>query len=331
MLHVATLSSEREKLQQQERKQSALEGVTLTSVAVARGVVPPVPTFRNSEGLAALVQKKLFRSLSEVGVDGVLIAGSVGEGPTLEPDVREELIALAVETLPDRAVVVGCTGGTVDRALSESRKAADLDAGVALVLPPYYYRYSPAEVTRFFLDVAEASPLPILAYHIPSMTGNPITASTADSIAEHPNVVGIKDSAGDLVSFLSTHRRFAGDDFRVFQGAAPLVPASLAAGCPDTMCTVTGIFPQLEHQLREAIAAGDTGTIVDVSRRICSVVELFRSEPHTLPVNVRAIAQLVGLGERGPSGLFDEPDERRVEQLAHGLDAIGLRSAGGAP
>ena len=264
------------------------------------------------------------------GVDGVLVAGTVGEGPILEPALREELIALAVEALRGRYVVVGCSGETVTHVVSKSTQAADLGAGVALVLPPYYFRHSPAELTRFFLDVAEASPLPILAYHIPSITGNPINAFTADQIAKHPNIVGIKDSGGDLVSFLSMYRRLASDNFRVFQGVAPLVPTSLASGCSDTMCTVSGLFPDLEYRLRTALSTGDSIAVSNISKSICSVVEIFRSGPYALPVNVRAVAHLIGLVEHSPSGSFHEPDEHHVAELAQGLAAVGLNSTGNA-
>jgi dihydrodipicolinate synthase/N-acetylneuraminate lyase len=162
-------------------------------------------------------------------------------------------------------------------------------------------------------------------YHIPAVTGNPFSVATVERLSLHPNVVGIKDSGGDFVRFLQLQRNLDSDEFAVFQGVAALVGPSLLAGCRNSMCTVTSLLPQPEMELREAIASADLARVQILMHQISAVTELFRVGSCPLPVNFKAIAELLGLGPGQPHDPALQPDSDHIAVLAQGLAELGIR------
>ncbi len=300
----------------------------MTRPGLPGGVVPPIPTFLDGEQLDGAHQRALLDRLYAAGVDGVLTLGSAGEGPALDDPVRSEAITVAVEAMQGRPVVVGCSGQTARAVGRQIAVAADLGASSALVLPPFYFTLSQDSMVRYFLEVADHAAVPILLYHIPGMTGNPFAIPTIERLAEHPRVAGIKDSQGDFIRFLQLHRRLAGEEFIVFQGVAALVGPSLLAGCEDAMCTVTALFPEPELSMRAAIAARDLETVRHLMHRISAVTELFRLGSYPLPSNIKAIADLVGIGPGRPHDPALTPDDSHRDQLAAGLAELGFLPKG---
>lgn len=307
-----------------------MEGMELALIQaeLPRRIVPPIPTLLDGRGLAVAHQRAMLDRLCEAGVDGVLTLGTVGEGAVLDDDVRRAAVATAVEAMGDRSVVVGCSGQTADAIVAQIEAAAGLGAAAALVLPPFYFQLSQEALVRLFSEIASRSSLPVMLYHIPGMTGNPFEIDTVQRLAEHPGVVGIKDSGGDFVRFLQLHRLLSSDDFVVFQGVAPLIGPSLLAGCDDTMCTVTALFPKPEMRLRAAIEASDLATVASLMRHISQITELFRLGSHPIPANVKAIIQLLGMGPGRPHEPAITPDETHRDRLAVGLRQLGLMEGG---
>ncbi len=288
-------------------------------------VVPPVPTFLDrTGGLAQAPMQHRIESLYDAGVDGVLVLGSAGEGPAVEEGVRDRAVAVAVGAMQQRLVVVGCGAQTTESTVRQLSKAMDSGAGAGLVLPPFYYGLSQDQLMRFFVDVADRSPLPILLYHIPGSTGNPFAVETVERLAQHPNVAGIKDSQGDFVRFLELHRRVGSDEFAIFQGVAGLVGPSLMHGFGQAMCTVTALAPGIERRMRQALSAGDLATAGDLSRRIAAVAELFRSGPYPLPVNMKLVSEMLGIGTSYPHDPAVICDEGHRDRLRKGVAELGL-------
>lgn len=263
---------------------------------IPRGVVPPVPTFLTGTGLDAKHLSSLVARVAESGADGVLVLGTAGEGPALDPSIRNASIECASAVMADRAVVAGCAGHTARETLVRIGEAATAGASAVLVMPPYFYRHPQSSIVAYYTAVADGSDLPVLLYNIPAMTGNSIEVASVRVLAEHPNVVGVKESSGDFPRYVSLADEFASESFVVFQGVAGLVGASLAVGETDTMCTVTGLVPELEMRLRSAVAAGATVEARLESHAIAAVATLFNTGSAPLPVNLKAVANLLGLG-----------------------------------
>lgn len=291
-----------------------------------RGAVPPIPTFLKDGQFDRASQESLLLGLRSAGLDGVLTLGTVGEGPVLSGEVRHEAIVEAVRCFGEGRVIAGCFGQTPGAVLDQIRAAADSGAAAALALPPYYFGLPQRTLLTYYQEIADAAPLPILLYHIPKLTGNPLEPELLGSLAAHPNIVGMKDSGGDLMRFLRLRQSLASDDFVVFQGVAALVGPTLIAGASDTMCTVSALLPRHERSLRQAILQGDGAAFGDPLRLIALVADLFRRLPYPIPATFKAVAHLLGLGPLETHLPALSPDESELRFLRQELDAMGVFS-----
>ncbi len=163
---------------------------------------------------------------------GLVVLGSNGEFILLEEDEKVTLVAKVRELLvPEKKVVAGTGRESTQATIRLTRAVARAGADAALVLTPHYYKNSmtDAALERFYLDVAEASPIPVLLYNMPRNTGLNLTPAVVSRLAGHPNIVGIKDSGGDITQ-IAEYRRLAPPEFDVFAGSAGFLLATLALG-----------------------------------------------------------------------------------------------------
>lgn len=184
--------------------------------------------------------------LWDLGIRGFLLGGSTGEGPYLEPGERRSLTESARATLGGRAfLMVGVAAETVRQAERLAREAADGGADALLVLTPTTLaRRVPAAPLEFFRRVADAAPLPVLLYSVPSVTAFALPEETVLELAGHPNVVGMKDSGGDPVRL---QRLLAGlpETFFLFNGSSQALTLSLAAGAYGAITASANYAPRL--------------------------------------------------------------------------------------
>src|SRR3954464_14287656 len=133
------------------------------------------------------------------GSNALVPCGTTGESATLSRDEHRELIATAVRVSNGRVpVIAGCGSYSTTAAIELVRAAADVGADSALVVVPYYNKPSQAGLAAHFTAVADASPLPIIVYNVPSRTVADISVETLAEVAKHPKIAGIKDATGNL-------------------------------------------------------------------------------------------------------------------------------------
>jgi 4-hydroxy-2-oxoglutarate aldolase len=166
------------------------------------GVHPPIPTPFDGRGDVALdrLRENLAR-WCETELAGFAVLGSNGEGVHLNEQEKGAVLRAAREAIPPDRLFIAGTGEQSTRTTIElTLRAADLGADAALVTPPHYYRpmMDTAALERHYLALADASPIPVLLYNMPAYTGIDLTAAQVLRLAEHPNIVGIKDSSGHL-------------------------------------------------------------------------------------------------------------------------------------
>lgn len=279
---------------------------------IPTGVVPPLPTFLTEDGdLDHEAQRRLLARVLDAGVDGVVMLGTSGEGPVLPSSVRRATLAAAQDVCADRApFLVGCVGHTVDQALAQIQEASEHDAGGVLLLPPFYFNIDQQALVRHCATVARRSPVPVVLYHIPALTGVGYALETVQELAAEPNVVGLKDSDRDLVYHAAVRRTTADAEFVVFQGAAPMLLPSAGLGTTDTICPVTALVPGWEYEMREAFADCDMEAARGHADRITAMAELFNLPGAPMPSNFKAVADALGLGSsRSHEPLFDVSKE----------------------
>jgi len=196
------------------------------------GVFPPIPTpFVDGE----VAHDKLSENIvkwNQTGPAGYVVLGSNGENIYLSEAEKRAVIVTAREAIPSNKLLIVGTGRESTKLTIESTwTAADLGAdGVLIVTPSYYKGQMTSEALyRHYISVAEASPIPIVIYNVPKFTGLNIAATLVARLAEHPKIVGIKDSAGDIDQLVDIIR-LAPQDFEVLVGNAPAYYSALGVG-----------------------------------------------------------------------------------------------------
>jgi len=236
--------------------------------------------------------ERFTRSLVEAGVHGLFPGSSVGEFPSLTPEQNRTVVRTVAATAEeDTTVIAGCCDTGVDRVLANVDAARRAGADAAVVVTPYYLETTQRGIRDFFETVADGADLPLLLYNIPGLTGNRLAVETVERLAEREQIVGLKDTSGDL-AYQYEAVTVTPDDFLVFQGATGAANASLNLGVDGLIAGPANVFPRAMAELYEAHGRRDTATVDRLTREVVLPVVSATSGVPT----AAAIKYLVGLG-----------------------------------
>lgn len=210
------------------------------------GIYPPIPTPFDADGRVATdALTENLRTWNQYGLRGYVVLGSNGEQVLLNERERPQVLETARVAIPsDKLMIVGTGCQSTVATVELTQQAARIGADAALVLSPYYYkgRMTPEVLLRHFHTVADSSPIPVILYNMPACTGIDLNAETVATIAEHENIIGIKDSGGNVVK-MGDMRRLAGRDFQVLAGSASFLLPALSVGAVGGVLALANIAP----------------------------------------------------------------------------------------
>ena len=211
------------------------------------GIFPPIPTPFNSRGeIAAQALKKNLGYWNGFALRGFVVLGSNGEFVFLSEQEKLKVLETARTAVPSNKLLIAGTGcqGTQET-IELTKKAAASGANAALVLTPSYYkgRMTSEALVRHYHTVADASPIPILIYNMPACTGIDLDAATIAAIAAHPNIIGLKDSGGNVVK-MGDIRWLVGPEFQVLAGSASFLLPALSVGAVGGVLALANIAPE---------------------------------------------------------------------------------------
>lgn len=202
--------------------------------------------------------EELIEAVIESGFAGLLVAGSTGEGALLTENQYRDMVSFAVAAAGHRLqVVAGALGPSGPQSLRSLQVAAELGADSGLVISPYYFKRGEVDLVAYFAALADESPLPLIVYNFPGTTGQRITSGEIARLAPHEQIVGYKDSNGDLSSLHQVVVDCGDRDFRVFQGLATLSYVSLCIGVDGVFSATANIIPKLDAEIFKTYRAGD--------------------------------------------------------------------------
>jgi 4-hydroxy-2-oxoglutarate aldolase len=214
------------------------------------GVMPPVPTTFDSAGeFDGGRVKENIAKLNAYGLAGYVILGSNGEYVYLDENEKIAAIKAAREATPSDKLLIAGTGTESTRAtLRLTLAAADLGADAAIIITPAYYKNAMTgdAMIKHFSAIADASPIPVILYNMPAYAGIDMSVDTIMKLAAHPNIIGVKESSGNLikiaemVQLTGTHKL----DFSVFAGSASFLLATLTVGGVGGVVALANIAPQ---------------------------------------------------------------------------------------
>jgi len=226
------------------------------------------PTHRTQRAVDFEALSQFTRKLVNAGVDGLFPGSSIGEFPSFTMMQNRKIVESVVEVADGQAAVLaGCSDTSVDEILTNIDAANEAGADAGVVVSPYYLGTTQIGLERFFTTIADESPLPILLYQIPQLTGNGLSVDLVASLSEHDTIVGLKDTSGNL----TYHHRVINatpDDFAVFQGATELATASLDAGANGFIAGPANVFPESMVALYDAYNCGDLDKARQLMRQI---------------------------------------------------------------
>ena len=302
-----------------------------------RGVFAPVVSpFDPATGdLARDPFVRTVRAHLAAGLAGVLVAGSSGEAALLDEAERRSLVAWAREAAGQAPVLAGVGGESTRVTVRRAREAADAGADAVLVVAPHYYarRMTDDALADHFTAVADASPRPVLLYNIPVYAHLVLSPDLVARVAHHPNVAGMKDSAGDL-AVLARYLEARSPGFAVLTGHAGTFDTALGMGVDGGILAAALFAPGLTLAVAEARGRGDDAAAAAAQ---AALAPLARDVVAAIgPPGLKCAMDLVGLAggpPRPPLRACDAAERARVAALltAAGLTGVGLTGATAAP
>jgi 4-hydroxy-tetrahydrodipicolinate synthase len=287
--------------------------------AVLTAMVTP---FRDDYSLDLDGAQELARHLLDHGSDGLVVAGSTGEAPTLSHDEKADLWRAVIEAAEGKGKVI-CGTGTYDTAdtIELTRVAEELGADGALVVTPYYNKPPQRGLVAHFTRVAESVDLPLIVYNIPGRTATRIEHDTLLQLAAVPNIVAVKDSTGDLDG-MSKLVREAPADFELYSGDDWATFAVMCLGGVGIISVASHLVGERISEMVELVTTGDVPAGRKIHEELSPVyAALFMTSN---PIPLKAAMELTGRPV-GPPRLPlvpATPDER--ERLRKALEDAGL-------
>jgi len=292
------------------------------------GVIVPLTTPFDLEtgDVAPVALRQAARDLLGRGVHGVVVAGTTGEGPLLDEEEKVRLIEWLREIVPEDRWLIAGTGAEATRAavrLSERAAAAGADA--VLVRPPSYFGLvlSPTALADYYVRIADASPVPLIVYNMPKYTHVMLHESVLRALADHEQVIGFKDSSGDLK--VMANYRAAAPRLKALVGSGSQFYPALELGADGGVLAIACFAADRCLALYHAFRAADRRAAGAAQERLTPLAREIVGE---LGVpGVKAAMDLVGL----PGGPARSPlaplDARQRAHVADLLAAAGLKAA----
>ena len=245
------------------------------------GIIAPLITPLSADRLDTAGLERLVEHVLSGGVGGLFILGTSGEGPSLGHTLKRELIQRTAALVQRRVpVIVGISSTSLDDSVSIARFAADCGLAAVASTPPFYYPLGQAAVADWFEQLADRVPLPLLLYNYPAMTKIEIQPDTVRRLMDHPGIVGIKDSSGDLAYFRSLCELSGSrTDWSIFMGPEEKLLEAVRLGAGGGICAGANVFPRLFVELFDAAVERDDSRVAELQREVARVAdELYTPE-----------------------------------------------------
>lgn len=290
------------------------------------GIFPAIATpFADDELDVKSLQANVARYM-QTGLAGILVLGSNGEAPLLDADEAFRAAAAARERVPsDRTLIVGAGEESTRTTIAAVKRAARAGADVVLVRTPAYFK---AQLTtevfvRHYTEVADASPVPVLPYNVPSLTGIRLAAEAVARLASHPNIPGVKDSSGDLTQ-IADLVAMTPPGFKVLVGSAPTLYASVCVGASGAIVAAACVIPELVVELFDLSRAGRHQDALALQRRITPLAKLVTSA-HGVP-GLKAAMDAAGYAGGAPRRPLPPATPQAREAIRAQLAALGIEA-----
>ncbi len=230
------------------------------------GIFPPIPTPFIKENVAYDKLASNVERWNNTGLKGFVVLGSNGEYVSLSEEEKRAVVDTVVQSAADEMWVIAGTGcESTAETLRLTEDCAQLGADAALVVSPHYYgsRMNEAALVKHYTAIADQSSIPILLYNVPKFTHLNLAAGLVARLSEHPNIIGLKDSAGNVIQ-LGEILNAVAKDFNVLVGTAGVLFGALTIGCVGGINALANVAPEQCVAILEQVKAGN----LDAARQL---------------------------------------------------------------
>ena len=276
------------------------------TIFTGMGTAIITPMNENSIDYEAL--GRLIEFQIENGINAIVVMGTTGENATIEPEDQKKVIAYTVEKVAKRVPVIAGTGtNNTDHVLHNTRNACEVGADAILVVTPYYNKATQNGLYKHFTTIADASTVPMIVYNVPGRTGCNLLPKTVARLAEHPNIVGIKEATGNMAQMVEI-MQLCGDKIDVYSGEDALTVPMMAMGAAGTISVLSNVCPKESVAMTDACKAGDFKTAAALQCKLLPLINCLFSQVNPIPV--KAAVAAMGICEdylRLPLTNMEEP------------------------
>ena len=258
------------------------------------------------------------------GMDGVLVAGSSGESALLDDPDRRALLTWARERVPsEKWLLAGIGSESTRQTIARARDAKELGADAALIVSPHYFlkRMTQAALTAHFRAVADASPLPVMLYNIPVYAHVVMSPEFVHEMAQHENVIGMKDSAGNL-PVLAEYLGAQSETFRVLTGSGATAVPALTAGVKGAILAIALYAGPLVRRMVDLFAAGSIDDATALQDKLKPLAMDIAGAMG--PAGIKAAMTMAGLAGGPPRSPLLAIDGDELATVRARMESVGL-------
>ena len=262
---------------------------------IFKGMATAIVTPMTADGIDYDALGRFLEFQIENGINAIVVMGTTGENATIEPEDQAAVIRFTVQTVAGRVPVIAGTGtNDTSHVLRNTQAACEAGADALLVVTPYYNKATQNGLIRHFTMVADAATVPVILYNVPGRTGCNLQPKPVATLAEHPNIVGLKEATGDMSRMVQI-MHLCGDKLDVYSGEDALTVPMMAMGGAGTISVLSNVVPKQAVAMTDACLAGDYATAAKLQCDLLPLINCLFSEVNPIPA--KAAVSAMGFGE----------------------------------
>ena len=290
---------------------------------IFQGVATAIVTPMNENGVDYDAFGRLIDWQIEQGINGLVVAGTTGEGSTLSDEEHREVLAYAVKRINGRVPCIAGTGSNdTAYAIELTQYACSIGCDAMLVVTPYYNKATQKGLVKMFNAIADASTKPIIVYNIPSRTGVNIEPATFVELAKHPRIAAIKEASGNLSKMVEEFALLDGS-LDIYSGNDDQVVPTLSMGGKGVISVLSNIMPKETVAMCDAFYAGDVATAAKMQCKYLPLIQALFCEVNPIPVKaaLAAMGRMEGV-IRLPLTEMEEDHQEKMVSIMRGFGLV---------
>lgn len=262
----------------------------MTDHPIFKGAATALITPTTEHGVDYEAFGRLIDWQIDQGIDGLVIAGTTGEGATLTDREHREVLQFAIERIAGRVPAIAGTGSNdTAYAIDMSRHACEMGYDALLVVTPYYNKATQGGLIKSFTAIADAATKPLILYNVPSRTGCNIESATAAALAQHPNIAAIKEASGNISQVAAT-ANLIGKNMDIYSGNDDQIVPILSLGGAGVISVLSNLIPRETSLMCHKFFDGDVKGSLELQLHYLDLANVLFCEVNPIPVKAAMAA-----------------------------------------